>query len=215
MDFNGKIALITGASRGLGAAVALALGKAGCHVIMVAKTTGGLEELDDAIQAEGGTTTIAPLDLNNHDGQAALCSSIFDRWGGIDLWVHCSIHAAPLSPAPFIEAKDFGKSVDGNITQTQRLITNVDPLLQARKGTAVLPIDNASGAKFYGSYGATKAAQQALWASWAAEAPKLNITTFAPEPMPTATRARFYPGEDRDNLTPTKDMADALLASLS
>ncbi|MEQ3626950.1 MAG: SDR family oxidoreductase [Celeribacter sp.] len=211
-----KLALVTGASRGLGAALAFALSR-DHHVIAVAKTVGGLEELDDRIQAAGGQATLAPLDINDAGAMAHLCRSIHDRWGGLDLWAHCAIHAAPLSPAAFVDGKDFGKSVDLNVTATQRLITYVAPLLQARDGARALFFDDPrAGEKFFGAYGATKAAQIALARSWAAESATTgpDVRILSPEPMPTATRARFFPGENRDALTAPDAEAARLLASL-
>lgn len=209
-----KTALITGASRGLGAALAEALGPSH-HIIAVAKTTGALEELDDSIQAKGGATTLAPMDVTKPDAMAALCRGIFDRWGSLDLWLHTAIHAAPLTPTNHIDGKDLAKSITGNITATATLISFVAPLL-GEKGEAVFFDDPRAGEKFFGSYGASKAAQIALARSWQSECkttgPKVHILT--PPPMPTATRARFFPGEDRDALTHPKVAAAALLSQL-
>mgnify|MGYP002039772267 FL=1 len=206
--------LITGASRGLGAALALKLAQQ-FHIIAVAKTTGGLEELDDRIQAIGGQATLAPLDLTDVNAARHLCRSIHDRWGGLLLWVHCAIHAAPLSPANFIDARDWQKSVKLNITTTGMLISNVAPLL-GHAGIAVFLDDPCAGLKFFGSYGATKSAQIALAQSWQAETinigPKVRIVT--PAPMPTATRARFFPGEDSDALSTCNIEADKIIAML-
>lgn len=211
-----KIALITGASRGLGSAIAKAL--AGSHhIIAVAQTVGALEELDDAVQAAGGQTTLAPMDINNADAMAHLCRSVFDRWGHVDLWVHTAIHAAPLAPAGHIDPKDWDKSIALNVTATARLIPMVEPLLLAAPdGQAVFFDDPHTGSKFFGSYGASKAAQIALARSWQAEAksigPRVHILT--PQPMPTATRARFFPGEDRSALADLAAEADRLLAEI-
>jgi len=209
-----KLALITGASRGLGAAVAEALATRGTHVIALARTTGALEELDDRIQAAGGQATLVPLDITDEGGVQRLCLSIHERWGGLDLWVHTAIHAAPLAPVPFIDEKDWDKSIAQNIRATGRLIANIEPLLNAKKGTAIYVDDPIQGQKFYGSYGATKAAQKALFGSWAAEATATTIKTFTPDPMPTAVRARFHPGEDRAALATPQSQAKALLATL-
>ena len=206
--------LITGASRGLGAALARKLARK-FHIIAVAKTTGGLEELDDLIQAISGQVTLAPLDLTDVNAVRHLCSSIHDRWGGLLLWAHCAIYAAPLSPANFIDARDWEKSVKLNITTTGMLIPNVAPLL-GHAGTAVFMDDACAGLKFFGSYGATKSAQIALARSWQAETinigPKVRIVT--PTPMPTATRARFFPGEDSDALSTCDIEADKIIVTL-
>ena len=206
--------LITGASRGLGAALALQLAQK-FHVIVVAKTTGGLEELDDRIQASGGQATLAPLDITDVNAVRHLCRSIHDRWSGLQIWAHCAIHAAPLSPANCIDVRDWDKSIKLNVTTTGMLIPNVAPLLHD-SGTAIFFDDPCGGEKFFGSYGATKAAQIALAKSWQAETvktgPKVEILT--PAPMPTATRARFYPGEDRSALTSCDSEATRITTAL-
>ncbi|MGX9349974.1 SDR family NAD(P)-dependent oxidoreductase [Shimia sp. W99] len=209
-----KIALVTGASRGLGAAFAEALSPA-YHVVAVARTTGGLEELDDRIQAKGGKATLAPMDITNVDAMAQLCRSIHDRWGKIDLWVHTAIHGAPLTPAGHIDPKDWDKSVKINLDATGRLIPFLTPLL-SEDGHAVFFDDPHGGEKFFGSYGATKTGQIALAKSWQVEntniGPKVSI--LSPNPMPTGLRARFHPGEDRAPLAHPRDEAARLLTEL-
>ncbi len=209
-----KTALVMGASRGLGAALAEALAP-DYHIIAVARTTGALEELDDRIKARGGKATLAPMDITNSDAMAQLCRSIYDRWGGLDLWIHAAIHGAPLTPADHIAQKDWDKSVAINVTATGLLIPFLGPLL-GQKGQAVFFDDPRGGEKFFGSYGATKAAQVALARSWQAETAKLGprVTVFAPNPMPTGTRARFFPGEDRAPLSHPRDEAARLLKTL-
>lgn len=209
-----KLALITGASRGLGAALAEALAPTH-HIIAVGRTTGALEELDDRIKAKGGAATLAPMDICTEAAMATLCRGIHDRWGSLDLWLHTAVHAAPLAPAEHVDAKDMGKSIACNIVATATLISFVAPLL-GQAGKAVFFEDPRAGEKFFGSYGATKAAQIALARSWQAETaktgPKVQIIT--PAPMPTATRARFFPGEDRAALADIHDQAAAVLAQL-
>ena len=206
-----KTVLITGASRGLGAALAKALAPTH-HVIAVGKTVGALEELDDAIQAQGGQATLAPMDIGVDEAMQQLCRGIFDRWGSLDLWLHTAIHAAPLAPAGHIGPKDLAKSITINIEATSRLISYVSPLL-GRTGQAVFFDDARGGTQFFGAYGATKAAQIALARSWQSESAKTGPTVkiLTPEPMPTATRARFYPGEDRSVLTEPNAEAARLL----
>lgn len=209
------LALVTGASRGLGAAMALALA-AEHHVLAVARTVGALEELDDRIKSAGGQATLAPLDITDDGAMQHLCRSTWERWGGVDLWVHAAVHAAPLTPAPMIDAKDWRRSVAVNVEATQRLIAYVTPLLEPKGGRAVFFDDPRGGQPFFGSYGTTKAAQVALARSWAAEAartgPRVDVVT--PHPMRTATRARFYPGEDRASLAHPREEAARLLAEL-
>ncbi|WP_296762463.1 SDR family NAD(P)-dependent oxidoreductase [Sediminimonas sp.] len=210
-----KIALITGASRGLGAALAEAL--AGTHhVVAVARTTGALEDLDDRIQDAGGNATLAPMDVTNPDAMAQLCRSIFDRWGTVDIWAHTAIHAAPLAPACFLDAGDWEKSVASNVTATGQLIPFIAPLL-GEDGTALFFDDPRAGEKYFGAYGATKAAQIALARSWAAESVRTGprVAVLTPAPMATATRARFFPGEDRDALSTPADEAARLLAEIA
>ena len=211
-----KIALITGASRGLGHAFARALANTH-HIVAVANTVGALEELDDAIQSAGGQATLAPMDITNPDAMAQLCRSIYDRWGKLDLWVHAAIHAAPLNPTAHLNLKDLDKSIATNAHATANLIAMVEPLLTLSKdGQAVFFDDPRAGEKFFGSYGASKAAQMAIAHSWQAETvktgPRVHIVT--PNPMPTATRARFFPGEDRAPLAAPATEAARLLAEM-
>jgi len=211
------VALVTGASRGLGAAMAEKLAAGGAHVVALARTTGGLEELDDRIQAAGGTATLAPMDVTNEDAIRQLCRAVHDRWGRLDMIVHAAIHAAPLSPAGHIDARDWDRSIDVNLRATGRLIALAEPLLQAAEaGRAIFFDDPHAGEKFFGAYGATKSAQVALARSWQAETARTGpaVHVLAPRPMPTATRARFFPGEGRAGLAAPADEAARLLAEL-
>lgn len=210
-----KIALITGASRGLGYALGTALAPE-YHVLAVARTVGGLEELDDAIKAKGGEATLAPMDITNRDAMAHLCRSVYDRWGGIALWVHTAIHTAPLTPTWQLDQKDWDKSVATNVSAMGHMIPFVAPLL-GTAGTAVFFDDPHGGQKFYGHYGATKAAQIALARSWQGESEKTGprVHILQPQPMGTAHRARFYPGEDREALTTPAQEAERLLAQIA
>jgi NAD(P)-dependent dehydrogenase (short-subunit alcohol dehydrogenase family) len=214
-----KIALVTGASRGFGFAVARALGAAGVQVVAMARTVGGLEELADAVVADGGPNpTLVPLSLTDDGGMQRLCLAVHERWGRLDLVVHAAAHAAPLAPADHIAAKDFMQSVEVNVHGTQRLIVMVAPLLKAAAaGRFVFAADNRGGQHFFGSYGATKAAAEALVRSWAAETERIGpkVMLFHPNPMPTALRARFFPGEDRTKLTPCEEEAARLVSTLT
>ncbi len=212
-----RIALITGASRGLGAALAEQLALRGWHVVAVARTVGALEELDDRVKAPGlpgaGALTLAPMDVTNDDAMRHLCRSIHDRWGSLGLWVHTAIHAAPLAPASSIDAKDWDKSIATNLRATGILIPMIEPLLLAAGGTAMFLDDPRAGQKFFGAYGSTKSAQIDLARSWASETTKIGprVLIETPSPMPTATRARFFPGEDRTGLASPHDEAAILL----
>ena len=209
-----QTALITGASRGLGAALAMALAPTH-HIIAVATTVGALEELDDRIKAAGGQATLAPMNITVDGAMQQLCRSIHDRWGGLNLWLHTAVHAAPLGPAGHLGEKDFDKSVTINLSATRRLIAYVAPLL-GTDGKAVFFDDPQGGVPFFGSYGASKAGQIALARSWQAETAKTGpqVSILAPQPMPTATRARFYPGEDRAPLHDPADEAARLLPQI-
>jgi NAD(P)-dependent dehydrogenase (short-subunit alcohol dehydrogenase family) len=155
------------------------------------------------------------MDITKRDAMAQLCRGIYDRWGRLALWVHTGIHAAPLSPADHVGARDLARSIATNVTATGTLIPFVAPLL-GHEGQAVFLDDPRAGEKFFGAYGATKAAQIALARSWQAETaqtgPRVHI--LAPAPMPTTTRARFFPGEEHSALTPPRDEAARVLAML-
>ncbi|MRX51608.1 SDR family NAD(P)-dependent oxidoreductase [Paracoccus sp. S-4012] len=211
-----KLALVTGASRGLGAALAEALGARGWHVIAVARTAGGLEELDDRIRAAGGSATLAPLDVTDPGAMTHLGRSLRERWGGLDLWAHTAIHAAALTPAGHVDQKDWTRSLATNVTAVAQLIAVVEPLLRARRGTALFPDDPRGGQPFFGTYGASKAAQIALVRSWQAEGAKLGprVAIETPPAMPTALRARFFPGEDRMALIHPREVARGMLAAV-
>ncbi|MGB0959481.1 MAG: SDR family NAD(P)-dependent oxidoreductase [Halocynthiibacter sp.] len=211
-----KIAVVTGASRGLGAALAEAL-TPDYHVIAVARTTGALEELDDKIKARGGEATLAPMDITDAGAMAHLCRSIHDRWGHVDHWFHTAINSTTLMPMGHITDKDMEKVLGVNITATQRLMAFMEPLLQAANdGTAHFFDDNHAGQKFFGSYGASKAAQMALVSSWMKETTKLGprVILHTPSEMPTGFRARFHPGQKQDTLSTPSAEAAKIIATL-
>lgn len=211
MTAAAAVALVTGASRGLGHALALALAPSH-HVIAVARTVGALEELDDAIRARGGEATLAPMDVTVPEAMGQLAQSIAGRWGGLSVWLHAAIHAGPLAPAGHLAPRDLDKSIATNIRATANLIAAVGPLL-GREGRAVFFDDPRGGERFFGHYGATKAAQVALARSWAAESGRIGprVLILEPRPMATATRARFHPGENRSALASPQEEAARLL----
>lgn len=213
---SGRIALVTGASRGIGAASAEWLAGRGAHVVAVARTVGGLEELDDRIKAAGGQATLAPMDLTDDGAIAHLCRSIFDRWGRADIWVHAAIHVSALTPAPHVQPKDLDKNIATNIRAFSRLMTNIEPLIAPSDAPTAIFFDDQWDAKFAGAYAMSKAAQRALVECWQAESVKTGpaVHLLRPAPMPTATRARFYPGEDRSALADPKAEAARLLAPI-
>jgi NAD(P)-dependent dehydrogenase (short-subunit alcohol dehydrogenase family) len=212
------VTLVTGASRGLGRALAEEAGARGHHVIAVARTVGGLEELDDTIKASGGQATLVPLDLTDIPALDRLGEAIAGRWGRLDLWLHCAVHAAPLSPTPMIDTKELGRSIDLNIRATSGLIGATDRLLRtAPAGRAVLMDDDHTGESFFATYDATKAAARALWLAWGTETRKsaFRAVLARPPAMPTATRGRFFPGENRDALTHPRLVAPRLLDAVA
>jgi NAD(P)-dependent dehydrogenase (short-subunit alcohol dehydrogenase family) len=224
-----RVALITGASRGLGAALSEALAGRGWHVVAVARTVGALEDLDDRIKSRAvGTATLSPIDLTQDDALRHLCRSIHERWGHVDLWAHTAIQAPPLSPAGHVAVKDWDRALAVGLRATGVLIPMVEPLLRAapQMGRAVFFDDPACrdaqdcNRAHFGAYGAVKSGQMALAQAWAAEnaalgperAPQVSIC--APSPMPTGTRARFFPGEPADRLSPCATEARRCLDSL-
>ena len=216
-DFSGRVVLITGASRGLGAACALAFAARGAQVLALARTVGALEELDNKARGadvEDSGMTLIPLDICDSQGVQNLGQSIFDRWGGLDIWVHCAVYAAPLSPVNCLDSADLARSMAVNVTATAQLIGCIDPLLRAKSGVAVCVEDTQAGGKFFGAYGASKAAQSALFASWRAEN-SVRVCCFQPRPMGTAVRARFFPGQDGAGLADIGEEAERLLLVVS
>jgi NAD(P)-dependent dehydrogenase (short-subunit alcohol dehydrogenase family) len=213
-----KIALVTGASRGLGFAMAEQLALRGWHVVALARTVGGLEDLDDKVKGHGlpgaGSLTLAPMDVTNEDAMRHLCRSIHDRWGGLQFWAHTAIHATALAPAGSLDMKDLDKSIATNLRATGFLITMIEPLLRLGKGTAMFFDDPLHGTRFAAAYGTTKAGQIAMARSWQAEAERIGprVMIETPAPMPTAVRARFYPGEDRSRLADPAEQAARLIA---
>ena len=211
---NKPSALITGASRGLGAELARVLSST-YHIIAVSRTIGALEALDDQIKKSGGSSTLVPIDLTDENAVSQLCRSIFERWGKIRLWAHTAIHAAPLGPVMTIDNKDWEKSVTNNVTALAKLIPMVSPLLE-ENSKAIFFEDNTIMEKFSSIYGATKAAQIHLVKTWKNECKSTGpqIYVLQPNPMPTAVRARFYPGENRKNLQSVEIEAKRLVSLL-
>ena len=218
--FEGLVALVTGASRGLGRATAERLGAAGAQVVAVARTVGGLEEMEDAILAAGGPKALlAPLDLADGEGVDRLGGALNERFGRVDLLVHAAAQAAPLTPVAHQGPKELEQLMRINALATGRLIRSIDPLLRLSEiRQAVFVIDRKAGAPYWGGYGASKAAGEALARSYAAEAGvgerPVTVHLYDPPPMPTALRARTHPGEDRSALTPCSVAAGRLAALL-
>jgi NAD(P)-dependent dehydrogenase (short-subunit alcohol dehydrogenase family) len=215
-DLSGRIALVTGASRGLGYFAAKHLAAAGAHVIAVARTVGGLEELDDEIKAAGAQATLVPLDLADMPGIDRLGGAINERWGRLDILVANAGILGTISPIGHVEAKAFEKVMTINVTSTWRLIRSVDPLLRkSDAGRAIVVSSNAahSARAFWGPYAASKAAVETLTRSWANETVnmKLRVNAFDPGATRTAMRAQAMPGEDAKTLPHPSDVAGKML----
>ncbi|MBP0615848.1 SDR family NAD(P)-dependent oxidoreductase [Jiella mangrovi] len=209
---EGKIALVTGASRGIGYQIAKQMAAEGAHIIALARTVGGLEELDDEIKSAGGTTTLVPLDLTDMGGIDRLGGAIKERWGKLDVMVANAGMLGVLSPIGHIEAKVFEKTMAINVTSTWRLIRSVDPLLRASDaGRAIVMSSGAAhSAKAYWSlYAATKAACEAMVRSWANETENtaLRINAVNPGATRTRMRAEAMPGEDPKSLPTAREVA--------
>lgn len=217
-SFKDQIALVTGASRGLGFHVARLLANGGARVYAVARTLGGLEELDDAVRAEGGTRpTLLPLDITDDEGLTRLGGVLAERHGRLDLLVHCAIHAPPLSPVGHAAMKDLDKALSINAKAVQRVIRICDPLMmQAEAPRALFLTDPKEGAAYWSPYEVTKEAGLGFARVWATERAKssLSVRFHQPPPMPTAVRARFFPGEGREGLTSARDAAQGVVAAL-
>ncbi|TCD14287.1 SDR family NAD(P)-dependent oxidoreductase [Oricola cellulosilytica] len=215
-DLSGRLALVTGASRGIGREIALQMAGLGAHVIAVARTAGALEELDDEIRAGGGEATLVPLDLTDFDGVDRLGGVIDERWGKLDILVANAGILGPISPIGHVRAKDFERVMAINVTSTWRLIRSTDPLL--RKSDAGRAIILSSGAAhsckpFWGPYSASKAAVEALARTWAAETEKsaLRVNSVNPGATRTRMRAQAMPGEDPQSLPSATEVAAAIV----
>lgn len=216
VDLKGRFALVTGASRGIGYYTALELAKAGAHVIACARTVGGLEELDDAIKAVGGSATLVPFDLADMNAIDALGASIDERWGKLDILVANAGILGVISPIGHIEAKVFEKVMTINVTATWRLIRSLEPLLVKSDQGRALILSSAAAHKcrpFWGVYSASKAAVEALARTWAGETQRLplRIVSVDPGPTRTAMRAQAMPGEDPSTVPHPAEVAARLL----
>jgi NAD(P)-dependent dehydrogenase (short-subunit alcohol dehydrogenase family) len=217
-SLTGRIALVTGASRGIGRAAAKALAEAGAHVILVARTVGGLEDLDDEIQKAGGHATLVPLDLKDFPALDRLGASIYERWGKLDAFLGNAAVLGPVTPLPHINPKNFQELVDVNITANWRLIRSLDPLLrQSDAGRVVFLTSGAARhhMPFWGGYSMSKAALESLALIYAAECAGTNIKVnlLSPGALRTGMRARAFPGEDPQTLE-TPDVVVPLIVEM-
>jgi NAD(P)-dependent dehydrogenase (short-subunit alcohol dehydrogenase family) len=217
----GQTALVTGASRGIGAATAKALAAAGAHVILVARKVKALEEVEDAIHAGGGTSTIAPLDLTEPDAVSRLASAIAGRWDTLDIMVLAAGYLPELTPASQMEPKQFNQALLTNLVASQALIAGFDPLLRRAKAGKIIGLTSSVAANprpYWGAYSATKAAFENLLETYAAEVERLSplrVAIIDPGATRTEMRARAYPGEDASKLKGPEVVADRLTALLA
>jgi NAD(P)-dependent dehydrogenase (short-subunit alcohol dehydrogenase family) len=218
--FKGRIALVTGASRGIGRAVAVALGKAGAHVVAVARTVGGLEELDDDIKKQGGTATLVPLDLKDFAGIDRMAAAIHQRWGRLDVLFGNAGILGTLTPLAHLSPKVWDEIMAINVTANWRLIRDFDPLLRQSDAGRVLMMSSAVARlnrPYWGPYAITKAALEMLTFTYAAECNGTPVKANAYNPGPTRTRMRAeaMPGEDPMTLPTPEEMAPSIMELLS
>jgi NAD(P)-dependent dehydrogenase (short-subunit alcohol dehydrogenase family) len=211
-----RIALVTGASRGIGAAIAFELAQSGAHVVAVARTVGGLEALDDKIKAAGGSATLVPLDVKDRDGIARLALALNDRYRQLDVLVGNAGVLGPLSPLPHVETKDWDTLLAVNVTANWQLIRCMDPLLQrSQAGRAVFLTSSVaySGRAYWGPYAASKTALDALVRTYAAEnaTTKVRANLFSPGPVRTRMYLSAFPGADPATLPTPEKIAKAIL----
>lgn len=215
-----RIALVTGASRGIGRAAALALAAQGAHVIAIARTVGGLEELDDEIRKTGGSATLVPLNLKDFAALDRLGASIFERWGRLDAFLGNAGTLGVLTPLGHLEPKVFQELLDINVTANWRLIRSLDPLLKQSDAGRVLFMSSTVARKpraFWGGYAMSKAALESLALTYAAECEgsAVRVNLFNPGGVRTAMRARAMPGEDPASLPRPADIAPVIVDLLS
>lgn len=213
------LALVTGASRGIGAALATRLAREGHHILLTARTEAGLVETDDAIQAAGGTATIAPLDLMKGDDIDRLAEAVAARWQGLDLLVLNAAMLGTLSPLAHVPPREFEEVVALNLTAQWRLIRAFDPLLRRARGKVVAITSGvaAGGRAYWGPYAASKAGLEALVGTYADEMRALGVHALIVDPGGTRTkmRAKAYPGEDANSLKTPDAVADRIAERLA
>lgn len=217
---NGRVALITGASRGIGRAISIAFAREGAHVIAVARNRGALEELDDEVQEIGGAITLLRLDITNGDKVDALGPTILERFGKLDIFIGNAGLLGPLSPLPHVSERDWQQVMDINLTANWRLLRTLDPLLRKSDAGRVVLVTSGAAHKcraYWGPYSVSKAALEALGKTYAAELENtpVRVNMLNPGPVATAMRAKAMPGEDQATLPQPEDLAEAFIGLAS
>ncbi len=217
----GKTALVTGASKGIGATTAQALAAAGAHVILTARDVKALETVEDAIHAAGGTATIAPVDLTETDGIARLASALAGRWDTLDVLVLSAAYLPSLGPVTQIDGKEFGRAITVNLLATQALLASFDPLLKRAPAGRVIGLTSSVAAQpraYWGAYAATKAGFENLLESYGQEVGNISpvrVAIIDPGATRTQMRARAYPGEDPKSVKEPVVVANRIVALLT
>lgn len=217
---DGRLALVTGASRGIGAATAEALAGAGAHVILTARNSAGLEEVEERIHADGGSATIAPMDLTQGESIGKLAAAVAERWGKLDVLVLNAAMLGSLTPVQDIDAKEFARLVSLNLLANQALIAAFDPLLRKADKADVVALTSSVGKEpraFWGAYGSSKAALETLASAYADETAftgKLRVHIIDPGATRTRMRQLAFPGEDLESLKGPEVVAEAILKRL-
>ena len=215
---DGRLALVTGASRGIGAATAETLGKAGAHVVLTARDAKALEGVEQAIFEAGGSATIAPVDLAEPEGIARLLAALAQRWDALDIVILAAAYFPQLTPVTQLDSKDFNKTLTLNLMAQQALLAHADRLLKASKDARVIALTSSVGAQpraYWGAYGASKAALETLLVAYAEEVRAISAIRVAivdPGATRTQMRARAYPGEDPASVKPPEAVAARLAA---
>ena len=214
---DGKIALVTGASRGLGREMALHLAREGAHIIATARTQGGLEELDDAIRAAGSSATLVPLDVRDYDGIDRLGAAIFERWKKLDIFVGNAGALGKITPLAHVDPKVWTESIDVNITSNYRFIRSLDPLLRSAEWARVIFVTSGLAFKctpYWGAYSVGKAGLEAIMRTYANEMASTSVRTncFSPGATRTKMRATAMPGEDPMTLPTPEEVSAQMVA---
>jgi NAD(P)-dependent dehydrogenase (short-subunit alcohol dehydrogenase family) len=218
---DGKLALVTGASRGIGAATAEALAKAGAHVILVARTAKALEEVEDRIHAAGGSATIAPLDLTESESVGKLAAAVAERWAALDIVVLNAAMLGSLTPVEHIDPKEYARILTLNVVANQALIAAFDPLLRRSEKAEVVGITSSVGEKpraFWGAYGSSKAALEILLGAYSDETEhsgRIRVHVIDPGATRTRMRALAFPGEEPEDVKPPEVVAKFILGRLA